>query len=69
MRKTRAHVDAEVLAVDLNGLMAMLSCGAPTARAIAKSAGARIPTGSRRSLYSVEKIKKYLDETISSQKG
>lgn len=50
----------EKLAVDIDGLMALLSCGAVTAKKIAECAEARIVIG-RRVLYNVNKIKQYLD--------
>ena len=48
------------LTVDIEGLMAMLSCGEVTAKKIADYAEARVIIG-RRVLYNVDKIKKYLD--------
>ena len=48
------------LTVDIEGLMAMLSCGEVTAKKIADYAEARVIVG-RRVLYNVDKIKKYLD--------
>ncbi|BAK47254.1 hypothetical protein CXIVA_12880 [Clostridium sp. SY8519] len=50
----------ELLAVDTRGLAAMLSCGMGTARKIGEDAGAKIIIG-RRVLFSVSKIKKYLE--------
>ena len=47
------------IAVDIEGLSAMLSCGRATARKIGEQAGAKIVIG-RRVLYSIEKVKKYL---------
>ena len=48
------------LTVDIEGLMAMLSCGEVTAKKIADYAEARVIVG-RRVLYNVDKIKKYID--------
>jgi len=48
------------LTVDIRGLKAMLSCGHQTAVRVAKSAKARIVIG-RRVLYSVPKIKAYVE--------
>ena len=48
------------LTVDIEGLMAMLSCGEVTAKKIADYAEARVIIG-RRVLYNVDKIKRYLD--------
>ena len=45
---------------DIEGLMAMLSCGEVTAKKIADYAEARVIVG-RRVLYNVDKIKKYID--------
>lgn len=61
MRTTTEHaITNETIAVDIKGLMEILSCGEPTAREISKKAEARIPTSGRRALYSVDKIKAYL---------
>ena len=60
MRKTTDYEAKNPLAVDIDGLMAMLSCGAVTAKKIADCAEAKIIIG-RRVLYNVDKIKKYLD--------
>lgn len=49
------------ITVDINGLQALLSCGTATAKKIAAAAGANIYLGRRR-LYSVDKIRKYLNE-------
>lgn len=62
MRKTttfNSKMDNK-LAVDIDGLMALLSCGAVTAKKIADCAEAKIVIG-RRVLYNVDKIKQYLD--------
>lgn len=50
----------DVIAVDIEKLSSILSCGHATARKIGEQAEARIFIG-RRVLYSVEKIQKYLD--------
>ena len=61
MRKTTEHkINENVLAVDINGLMAMLSCGEPTAKEIGELSKSRIPTSGRRVLYSVEKVRDYI---------
>ena len=57
MRKTTEYKAENRLTVDIEGLMAMLSCGEVTAKKIAE---ARVIIG-RRVLYNVDKIKKYLD--------
>ena len=59
MRQTKERESNCRLAVDIEGLAAMLSCGQMTARKIAEDAGARI-TIARRVLYSVQKVEKYL---------
>jgi len=61
MRKTNEYKVDEVLAVDIKGLQGMLSCGANTAKDIATKAKAIVPIGGRRCLYSVEKIREYLN--------
>lgn len=60
MNKTFNRNDPDVIAVDIEKLSAILSCGCATARKIGEQAGARIFIG-RRVLYSVNKIQKYLD--------
>ena len=60
MRQTTRREAARLLAVDIDGLAAMLSCGQATARKIGEDAGARILIG-RRVLYSVDRVQRYLD--------
>ena len=60
MRQTTQREAASLLAVDIDGLAAMLSCGQATARKIGEDAGARILIG-RRVLYSVDRVQRYLD--------
>lgn len=60
MNKTFNRNDPDVIAVDIEKLSAILSCGCATARKIGKQAEARIFIG-RRVLYSVNKVQKYLD--------
>jgi len=62
MRATRKLVPQDGgrrITTDIVGLMTLCGCGDTTARKIAKAAGATIKIG-RRSLYSVEKVEKYL---------
>lgn len=59
MNKTLKRATNQHIAVDIEKLSAMLSCGHATARKIGEQAGARICIG-RRVLYSVDKIKQYL---------
>ena len=59
MNKTKIRATGQPIAVDIEGLSAMLSCGRATARKIGEQAGAKIVIG-RRVLYSIEKVKKYL---------
>ncbi len=63
MRQTKEREADRLIAVDIDGLAAMLSCGQATARRIGEDACAKIIVG-RRVLYSVSKIEKYL-ETIA----
>ena len=58
-KRTERQTDHRI-AVDINGLSAMLSCGRDTARKIGEDAGARINVG-RRVLYSVDKIERHID--------
>ena len=60
MNKTFNRNDPDVIAVDIEKLSAILSCGCATARKIGEQAEARIFIG-RRVLYSVNKAQKYLD--------
>lgn len=60
MNKTFNRNDPDVIAVDIEKLAAILSCGCATARKIGEQAEARIFIG-RRVLYSVNKVQKYLD--------
>ena len=60
MNKTFNRNDPDVIAVDIEKLSAILSCGCASARKIGEQAEARIFIG-RRVLYSVNKVQKYLD--------
>lgn len=60
MKKTKNRETQEKIAVDIESLSAMLSCGHATARKIGEQAKAKIVIG-RRVLYSVEKIKHYIE--------
>ncbi|MBO5459312.1 MAG: hypothetical protein J5981_03580 [Lachnospira sp.] len=59
MNKTKIRQSDHLIAVDIDKLSAMLSCGHATARKIGEQAHAKIVIG-RRVLYSVEKIEKYI---------
>lgn len=61
MRKTKERLTDNRIAVDIEALSAMLTCGRDTARKIGKDARARICIG-RRVLYSVPKVEKYIDD-------
>ena len=63
MNKTKCREIKEpekMIAVDIEKLSAMLSCGHSTARKIGDQAHAKIMIG-RRVLYSTEKVRNYLD--------
>lgn len=60
MNKTNDRISPDVIAVDIEKLSAILSCGCATARKIGEQAEARIFIG-RRVLYSVSKVQKYLE--------
>lgn len=66
MRKTKLReiYSENKITVDIDGLAALLSCGESTARKIGEDAEARIIVG-RRVLYSVEKVKKYINRLAS----
>ena len=58
-RKHRELAPTSALAVDIDGLAALLSCGRDTARKIGIEAEARVMMGSR-TLYTVDKVRRYL---------
>ena len=60
MMPTKRTETTTKIAVDIEGLATMLSCGQATAKKIAEDAEARISIG-RRVLYSVHKIEQYLE--------
>lgn len=60
MNRTGKRRTDNPLAVNIEELSAMLSCGHATARKIGTDAHARVVIG-RRVLYSVEKVRQYLD--------
>ena len=60
MNKTGNRRTEHPLTVGIETLSAMLSCGHATARKIGEQAGAKVVIG-RRVLYSVDRVKKYLD--------
>ena len=60
MNKPNRQEVENPIAVDIEKLSAMLSCGRGTARKIGAEAGAEIRVN-RRVLYNVEKIKEYID--------
>lgn len=60
MNQTKRRETKQMIAVDIEELAGMLSCGHMTARRIAEDAGARINVG-RRVLYSVDKVKTYVE--------
>ena len=60
MNRTKERTNETIIAVDIEGLSSMLSCGHATARKIGEQAQARIVIG-RRVLYLVDKVRKYLE--------
>lgn len=60
MRETKNRDIENKIAVDIEGLSAMLSCGNATAKKIGEDAHARITIG-RRVLYSIRKVEEYLN--------
>lgn len=60
MRKTNVIETDNKIAVDINGLQAMLSCGKGTAAKIGEDAQAAVRIGKRK-LYNVRKIEAYID--------
>lgn len=61
MRKTTQTDISSAMAVDVKGLMQLLSCGEQTAREIGEKSHSRIPSKGRRVLYSVDKVRNYLE--------
>ncbi len=60
MNKTGLQtITQNTIATDLEGLSELLGCGKETARTIAQLAEARIQTGSKRTIYSLEKVREY----------
>lgn len=59
MNKTKYREYEQPIAVDIETLSSMLSCGHATARKIGEESHAVIRLN-RRVLYSVEKVKKYI---------
>lgn len=60
MRKMKERKTDHPITVDIETLAGMLSCGQATAKQIGEAANAKIVIG-RRILYSVSKIKEYID--------
>lgn len=60
MNKTKSRNEKEPIAVDIEKLSSMLGCGYATARKIGEESHAAIRLN-RRVLYSVDKVKKYID--------
>lgn len=60
MNKTKYRKNEQPIAVDIDTLASMLCCGHATARKIGVEAHAVIRLN-RRVLYSVDKVRKYLD--------
>lgn len=67
MRPTNRAVRTDKIAVDLSELQNMLSCGKTAAYRIAQESGAGFNIG-RRKLYSVAKIRAYMDKLTETQK-
>ena len=60
MNKTNTQIITEsTITTDVEGLIQLLGCGRETAKAIGELAQARAKTNSRRTIYSIEKIKDY----------
>lgn len=57
----KTEINYSPITVDIRGLQSMLNLGKNKAMEIGNKAGAVIHLGSRRTLYSVEKIKAYMD--------
>lgn len=60
MNKTKDGIEQQPIAVDIEKLSAMLSCGRASAKKIGEQAEARIYIG-RRILYSIQKIQAYIN--------
>ncbi len=55
------NVSTYPITTDIRGVMALFGIGRNMAMDVGKAAGAVIHVGERRTLYSVEKIKAYMD--------
>lgn len=60
MNKTMKRETTHPIAVNIDELCAMLSCGEATAKQIAEAAEARVYQG-KRVLYSVKKVENYIE--------
>lgn len=65
MNKTREkdNIQLDKLTVTTEELAAMLSCGIGTAKEIGEKSGARIGIVTRRTLWSVDKVRAFILET------
>ena len=61
MNKTKDRGNDHPMTVDIEGVAALLSFGCYSARKIGQESGARIVLG-RRVLYSVEKVRRYIEK-------
>lgn len=68
MRKRNTYETDNKITVDINELQGLLSVGKNTASRIGEEANAVIRIGKRK-LYSVEKIKAYMDKQIGGEKN
>ena len=60
MNKTNIQIITDsTITTDVEGLMQLLGCGKETAKSIGELAEARVRTNSRRTIYSIDKIKDY----------
>lgn len=59
--KNKYSREYEPITVDISGLQSMLGLGKNNAMDVGKKAGAVIRISNRRTLYSVEKIKAYIE--------
>ena len=59
-RTNDQKITTSTIATDIDGLVQILGCGKETARSIAQMAGARVSTNSRRTIYSLDKIREYV---------
>ena len=63
----KSNMISNPITVDVRGIMALFGIGRNKAMEIGKKSGAVIHISSRRTLYSVEKVKAYMESLAESE--